>query len=140
MTLGDLCYRGVGAVGKHGKPTKTSWDTLSYVLVQSHNVWMHINSVQEANRKFDKGVMPKMMIEERFDRIYIADVVDQIFAARDKTKSMKLIADHAWIWAKFRGEKPNSMTLFNTLYGEAPTDDAVIEESDIETTLAEKID
>ena len=142
MTLGDLCYRGVGALSKHGKPTKTSWDTLSYVLVQSHNVWMHINSVQEANRKFDKGVMPKMMIEERFDRVYIADVVDQIFAAKDKTQSMKLIADHAWIWAKFRGEKPNSMTLFNTLYGEAPTevDEAVIEESDIEMTLSETID
>lgn len=142
MTLGDLCYRGVGALSKHGKPTKTSWDTLSYVLVQSHNVWMHINSVQEANRKFDKGVMPKMMIEERFDRVYIADVVDQIFATKDKTKSMKLIADHAWIWAKFRGEKPNSMTLFNTLYGEAPTevDEAVIEESDIEMTLSETID
>ena len=74
--------------------------------------------------------------------VWMNDVVDQIFAAKDKTKSMKLIADHAWIWAKFRGEKPNSMTLFNTLYGEAPTevDEAVIEESDIEMTLSETID
>jgi hypothetical protein len=131
MTLGDLCYRGIGAVGKHGKLTKTSWDTLSYVLVQSHNVWMHITSVQEANRKFDSGVIPKMLMDERFERVMVSDVIEKIFAEKDRTKSLQIIDDHAWLWKKFRGGVPNSLTSFNSLFtvaGVEPVDELPVEE------------
>jgi hypothetical protein len=36
-----------------GKTSKTSWDTLSYLLYMSHNVYKHIEAVAEANRVSD---------------------------------------------------------------------------------------
>jgi hypothetical protein len=116
MTIGDLCYRGHNAVSKHGKPTKTSWDTLSYVLVQGHNVWMHINSVQEANRQFEQGKTPKMLMDDRFDYVYAKDIVNKIFAAKDRDASMQIIEDYTWMWDKFRGGRASSFSNFNNLF------------------------
>lgn len=116
MTLGDLCCRGVGAVGKHGKETKTSWDTFSYNLVQGHNVWMHLNAVQEAQRKFETGSTPKMMMDERFERVLVKDIVEKIFASPTRESSLAVIEEYTWLWDKFRGGKPNSTTQFNSLF------------------------
>lgn len=38
---------------KLGKVPRTSWDTLTYLLYMSHNVYKHIEAVQEANRIVD---------------------------------------------------------------------------------------
>ena len=38
---------------RKGKPCRTSWDTFSYLLFMSHNVYKHIEAVQEANRLAD---------------------------------------------------------------------------------------
>jgi hypothetical protein len=46
MLMKDLCYRGHGFINNQGKETKTSWDTLSYTLLQAHNVYTHISAVQ----------------------------------------------------------------------------------------------
>jgi hypothetical protein len=56
LVLKDLCYRGHGFLGQHGKETKTSWDTLSYTILQAHNVYQHMFSVQEANRQYEKVI------------------------------------------------------------------------------------
>jgi hypothetical protein len=45
LVLKDMCYRGQGFIGNHNKETKTSWDTLSYTLIQSHNVYQHMSDV-----------------------------------------------------------------------------------------------
>lgn len=142
MTLGDLCVRGVGAVGKHGKPTKTSWDTLSYTLVQSHNVWMHINAVQEANRQFEKGVMPKMMFMADFDLVLASDVIEEIFSQKDREKSMAVIHKNQPLWDKFRGNGVVPHANFNKFFGAEPevVDSPVIEQEDIEDNLSESID
>ena len=52
--------------------------------MMGHNVWMHINAVQEANRQYDAGVLPAMLVEEQFDRLYFRDVVNEIFATDPK--------------------------------------------------------
>ena len=44
---GDICCRGVDY------ESKTSWDSLSYVLLMAHNIYQHIDAVQEANRRTD---------------------------------------------------------------------------------------
>ena len=44
---GDICCRG------EDYESKTSWDSLSYVLLMAHNVYQHIEAVQEANRRTD---------------------------------------------------------------------------------------
>jgi len=76
MMLKDLCYRGQGFIGQHNKETKTSWDTLSYTLLQSHNVYQHIYAVQEANRRYEQGAIPKMIMNETFERIRFSEIVD----------------------------------------------------------------
>lgn len=52
-TVGDLCVMGPGDLNKHGKEGKTSWDTTTYSIVMGHNVYNHIQAVQEINRHAD---------------------------------------------------------------------------------------
>ena len=54
--------------------------------MMGHNVWMHINAVQEANRQYDAGVAV-MLVEERFDRLFFRDVVEAIFATSKQRRS-----------------------------------------------------
>jgi DNA-binding transcriptional ArsR family regulator len=143
MLLKDLCYRGVGFLGQHGKETKTSWDTLSYTLVQSHNVWMHINAVQEANRKYEQGIIPKMLMNEQFERILYKDVIEEIFSQKTREDSIKVIERHEKLWMQMQsgsqgisGKKTiNALGKFEELFSfeeEEPEVDEVIEDSDDE--------
>lgn len=52
-TLGDICVMGPNDKNKHDKIGKTSWDTTSYALIMAHNVYNHIQAVQEINRLAD---------------------------------------------------------------------------------------
>jgi len=51
--VGDICVMGPGDLNKHGKEGKTSWDTTTYAIVMAHNVYNHIQAVQEINRLAD---------------------------------------------------------------------------------------
>jgi len=53
LTVGDICVMGPKDKNKHDKIGKTSWDTTSYALVMAHNVYNHIQAVQEVNRLAD---------------------------------------------------------------------------------------
>ena len=142
LTMKDLCYRGQGFLGQHGKETKTSWDTLSYTLLQSHNVYTHMAAVQEANRKYETGIMPKMVMN-KFDDEHFGEIVDKIFAQNDRQKSLDMIESHSSFWMQmksgsqgFSGKKAmNAMTMFDQLFevnNSEPEIDEVIEDSDDE--------
>jgi hypothetical protein len=142
MLMKDLCYRGQGFIGQHGKETKTSWDTLSYTLLQSHNVYMHMTAVQEANRQYDKGIMPKMVMS-KFDDEHFGQIVDKIFAQKDRQKSLDMIELNSNFWMQMKsgsqglsGKKAmNAMTMFDQLFEVndcEPELDEVIEDSDDE--------
>jgi hypothetical protein len=49
----DVCVMGPNDANKHNKIGKTSWDTTSYALVMAHNVYNHIQAIQEINRLAD---------------------------------------------------------------------------------------
>ena len=53
LTVGDMCVMGPTDLNKHGKVGNTSWDTTSYALVMAHNVYNHIQAIQEVNRLAD---------------------------------------------------------------------------------------
>jgi hypothetical protein len=151
MLIKDLCYRGVGFINNQGKETKTSWDTLSYTLLQAHNVYQHMYAVQEANRRYDRGIIPKMVMNETFERVRFSEIVDEIFSLKDREKSLELIDkyDRFWMQMKsgsqgFSGKKTvNAMTMFDQLFTvEDDVNDEVediIEDSDdaINETLGE---
>jgi hypothetical protein len=138
MLMKDLCYRGQGFIGQHGKETKTSWDTLSYTLIQSHNVFQHISAVQEANRQYEQGIIPKMIMNETFERIRFSELVDEIFSLKDRQKSLDLIDHHSRFWMQmqsgsqgFSGKKTvNAMTMFDQLFTTEEPEEEVIEDSD----------
>jgi len=138
MLMRDLCFRGQGFIGQHGKETKTSWDTLSYTLLQAHNVYQHIYSVQEANRKYEQGIVPKMVMNETFERVRFGEIVDEIFSLRDRQKSLDLIDkyDRFWMQMKsgsqgFSGKKTvNAMTMFDQLFDVSEPEEEIIEDSD----------
>jgi hypothetical protein len=138
MLVRDLCYRGQGFIGQHGKETKTSWDTLSYTLLQSHNVYQHIYAVQEANRRYEQCIIPKMIMNETFERIRFSELVDEIFSLKDREKSLELIDHHSRFWMQmqsgsqgFSGKKTvNAMTMFDQLFSTEEPEEETIEDSD----------
>jgi hypothetical protein len=143
LVLKDMCYRGHGFLGQHGKETKTSWDTLSYTLIQSHNVWMHMNAVQEANRQYETGIVPKMLIHKFEGSKFFGELVDEIFSKKTKQESIDLIDYHRSYWMQFQsgsqgisGKRTvNAMTMFDQLFEvntDEPEIDEVIEDSDDE--------
>jgi hypothetical protein len=91
MKVSDVCIYKPGDLNKIGKEGRTSWDSFSYAIQMGHNVWSHINAVQEANRQYDAGVVPKMLVQEQFDRVFFRDVVETIFAATTREEANALI-------------------------------------------------
>jgi hypothetical protein len=123
LLMKDLCYRGHGFIGQHGKETKTSWDTLSYTLLQSHNVYQHILAVQEANRKYETGITPAML-KQNLTGTTFKQVIDEVFAQKTKQASHDVIDAHSNLWKQMQsgsqgmsGKKTvNSLTKFNELF------------------------
>jgi len=79
LEMKDVCVYAPGDLNKVGKEGRTSWDSFSYALMMGHNVWHHINSVQEANRQFDSGCIPKMLVDENTG-VTITNIIDAVFS------------------------------------------------------------
>ena len=134
LKISDVCIYAPGDLNKIGKEGKTSWDSFSYAIQMGHNVWSHINAVQEANRQYDAGIIPKMLVQEKFDRLLVRDVIDEIFRQNDLEKSLKLIDKYSNFWMAIPGTRGNvgkktvnSDTFFGKLFE--------IEESKLEQIL-----
>jgi hypothetical protein len=99
VPIKDICIYKPGDLNKVGKEGKTSWDSFSYAIQMGHNVWSHINAVQEANRQYDNNVLPAMMDTEYshrkkdffYDLRYFKDMVDKIFAATTREEANRLV-------------------------------------------------
>lgn len=65
LTAGDMCVMGPGDLNKHGKEGKTSLDTTSYALGMAHNVYNHIQAIQEINRLADIEYATRKNIDYR---------------------------------------------------------------------------
>ena len=121
----DICIYAPGDLNKVGKEGKTSWDSFSYAILMGHNVWMHINAVQEANRQYDAGKIPNMLINETFDRIMFRDIVEAIFSTDDRSVADAIIQEYSKYWMSIIGTRGatgkrtvNASTQFNNLFEE----------------------
>jgi hypothetical protein len=101
----DICIYGPGDLNKIGKEGKTSWDSFTYAIMMGHNVWLHLNSVQEANRQYDAGLCPAMLVDEKFERVYFKDVVDAIFSAADQETALAIIDGFDKFWQAIPGTR-----------------------------------
>ncbi len=125
VEIKDICIYRPGDLNKIGKEGKTSWDSFSYAIQMGHNVWMHCNSVQEANRQYDAGKVPAMLVQERFNRIYFKDVVEAIFATSSRGEAEEIIEDFDKFWQSIIGTRGatgkktvNASTQFAVLFDE----------------------
>ena len=136
-------------LNKLGKVSnKTSWDSFSYAIMMGHNVWMHVNAVQEANRQYDAGKVPAMLVQEKFDRVYFKDVVEAIFAADNRADADAIIEHYDKFWQAIIGTRGatgkktvNASTQFANLFDEI--DEVVVqldEEVDFDESAINKLD
>lgn len=137
LKISDVCYYAPGMLNKIGKEGKTSWDSFSYALLMGHNVWTHIEAVQRANRAFDSGTAPDMMVHPINPDYDVVKIIDRVFAARDRQKSLTIIDDHAKVWERVIGTRGftgpravNAHTMFNNLFDvhEEETETAELDE------------
>jgi len=105
IQMKDICIYAPGDLNKNGKEGKTSWDSFSYALMMGHNVWMHLNAVQEANRQYDLGKLPAMLVDERFDRVYYKDIVEAIFACDNRDDANAIIEYYSKFWMTIIGTR-----------------------------------
>ena len=118
-------------LNKIGKNGKTSWDSFSYALLMGHNVWMHLEAVQRANREYDNGSWPAMMWNQNGDHARFKDIVNAIFATPDRAEAEAIIESYDRYWMDivgtrgFKGKKAkNAMSMFNNLF-DVEEDDGV---------------
>ena len=113
LSISDVCKYAKGDLNKIGKEGKTSWDSFSYALQMGHNVWTHIHSVQEANRLYDQGLTPKMLVQENTNRTHFRDVVEAVFATSDRQEAERIIDSYGnhtrnAFWSQIIGTRGNS--------------------------------
>ncbi len=121
----DVCIYAPGDLNKIGKEGKTSWDSFSYAIQMGHNVWSHINAVQEANRQYDNGIIPNMLVEESFDRLFFRDVVEAIFATSNRDEANQIVEEFSRFWMSIIGTRGatgrktvNASTQYTNLFEE----------------------
>ena len=131
LTMRDICYYKPGDVNKVGKEGRTSWDSFSYMLLMAHNVYLHINAVQEANRRHDAGDYPNMMCNSNGDHAMFRDIVEAIFATPDRDEAEAIIETYSHYWMDivgtrgFSGKRAmNANTTFSDFFDmEEPTEE-----------------
>ena len=144
MAIKDVCIYKPGDLNKIGKEGRTSWDSFSYALMMGHNVWHHIRAVQEANRRFDAGESPDMMVHPINPDFDVRPLIDRVFAAQDRQKSLAIIDEYATIWERvvgtrgFTGKRAtNAHTMFNSLF---EVEDNEPESEEFDTTLLDQLE
>ena len=92
----------------------------------SHNVWTHIHAVQQANREYDAGKLPGMLVQETFDQVMFRDVVEAIFATDNRDIANAVIEEYNKFWMSIIGTRGatgkktvNAQTQFTSLFEEA---------------------
>jgi len=125
LQLKDVTCYAPGDKNKVGGDPKTSWDSFSYTLQMAHNVWTHINAVQEANRQYDAGLTPRMLVEEKFDKVAFKDIVEAIFATDSRDTAEAVIEEYNRFWMSIIGTRGatgkktvNASTQFSNLFEE----------------------
>lgn len=123
VPIKDICIYKPGDLNKIGKEGKTSWDSFSYAIMMGHNVWQHVNSVQEANRQYDLGLCPAMLVDEKFERVFFKDIIEAIFATSDKSVADAIVNEYSKFWMAIPGTRGavgkktlNNSTTFASLF------------------------
>ena len=112
-----------------------------------HNVWHHINAVQEANRQYDNNIVPKMLVDERFNRVYFRDIIEAIFATDSKDTAMAVIEEFNKFWISVIGTRGmtgkrtvNASAQFNSLFDVSDGSTPLVEDDEFTEEQEHKLE
>ena len=124
LKISDICVYGPTDRNKLGNIGNTSWDSFSYALLMSHNVWHHINAVQTANLLYQNGKKPSMLSSKTNEKFDFRSIVDDIFSQKTRQQSLQRISYYESCFDQIIGTRgftgkrlmrPNQ-TVFETLF------------------------
>ena len=145
LKVRDVCVYRPGDLNKIGKEGATSWDSFSYALMMGHNVWQHINAVQEGNRQYDAGVIPNMLAGQKDAKHNFRTIVEEIFSKTTKEESLEVIDHYSRVFdliigtRGFTGKKMTSARpVFNMLF--EVVDDEADNDQEFDTDLLDKLE
>jgi hypothetical protein len=155
LTMGDLNWYKPGMLNKNGKEGKTSWDSFTYMLLMSHNVYQHIESVQRANALTDTARLcvdadwkhwqktntknSKILQLDSFvprNVLFMVDLIEKLF---ESETPMQMLEDAAPLIADFNGVKSlaTSHSIFADLFDSDDSTSDNVEFSDEQAETAE---
>ena len=105
--ISDICHYAPGMLNKIGKSGRTSWDSFSYAILMAHNIYCHILAVQEGNRRYDQGIIPAMLVDERTTSTYFHDIVEDVFSAKSRDKALALVDKYDSYYTRIIGSSAN---------------------------------
>lgn len=147
--ISDVCIYKPGDLNKIGKEGRTSWDSFSYTIQMSHNVYNHILAVQEANRRYLTGTSPDMLVEDTFEHKTSRDIIMEIFSSGSRSRAEQLIEEHNRFWMSIIGTRGatgkktvNAKTMFSALFEEVeePKQEHHIDDSGLDETPLDKLE
>lgn len=154
MTMGDVCWYAPGMTNKLGKEGKTSWDSFSYFLLMAHNVYMHINAVQNANKLVDVATQRYVTDHRHWQKakpgkseldtwvpreiIYIVNFINELFKSETP---MQMLEEAQPMLANFSGQKSikTSTASFNSLFETDDSAEDIDEDSDAAEEFLENL-
>jgi hypothetical protein len=143
-------------LNKIGKVGRTSWDSFSYAIQMGHNVWSHINAVQEANRQYDLGKFPAMMHSELADKrtprnydgvVRFRDMVDTIFSINNRDDAMAMVDHYNKYFTDIRGTRGatgdatvTAKPMFTNLFGKEEVEEYHRDDSGLDETTLDNLE
>jgi len=104
LKVNDICIYAPGKLNKIGKESKTSWDSFSYTMLMAHNVWVHLEAVQRANREYDQGMMPKMLVNDK-SGVTWKDIVYSALSAPSFESALKIVDQYSNFYTQIIGTR-----------------------------------
>lgn len=153
LTMGDLNWYKPGMLNKNGKEGKTAWDSFTYMLLMSHNVYQHIESVQRANALTDsanarigadwrhwhkanaknaKGLQLDPFVPRNV--LFMVDFIEKLF---ESETPMQMLQDAQPLLTDFNGMKSlaTSTASFDSLF---EVEETVVEDNEFTDEQAEQ--
>lgn len=148
LVAGDFCAYGHGDKNKMKKEGKTSWDSFTYAMYMAHNVYNHIQAVQEVNRLADldhltKGSNYKDWMRQKgssnanelsrhvpSDILFFDNFVEALFDPTNPDPRGMIVENMAFLESiSFGGSlKKKTVDTFNNLFDVAATGDVDVDQ------------
>lgn len=108
LLIKDICVYSDTCINKRNQEPKNSWDTFSYLLQMVHNVWVHIEAVQRANRAYDTGVIPVQLMDQTLTGVTWREIVWEVMSAKSLSQALSIVDKYNDFYIQIPGVRPGT--------------------------------